>query len=264
MMKWFGIGTAVVALVATLGISPVGGQEQPRGQSGQEPRTQPGSERSAPQQPAHTSEAAARKDAQAFVNEMTIANLAEVQLGQMATEKAADNDVKAYGQMMVKDHTKANDELKQVASQLKVQPPAQVDQKHKDLADKLSKLQGAQFDREYVNAMVQGHQEVLGKLRAHAGSALPSEHKGAAGEHPGVRQERGLPNVTTTAARPVAGDESLAGAQAGRGATTVPGKGDTQGRAHGDDALTQWAAKTIPVVQMHLDRAKELQSKVAK
>jgi len=262
-MKWFGIVTAVVALAATLGLSPVAGQE-PRGQSGQEPRTQPGGERTAPQRPAQTSEAAARTDAQAFVSEMTIANLAEVQLGQMATQKAADADVKAFGQMMVKDHTQANEELKQIASQLKAQPPAQLDQKHKELADKLSKLQGAQFDREYVNAMVQGHQEVLGKLKARAGSALPSDHQGASGEHPGARPEKGLPNTTSSSSRPAADDESLAKAQAGRGATTTPGKGDTQGRAHGDDALTQWAAKTIPKVQMHLDRAKELQQKVAK
>ena len=50
--------------------------------------------------------------------------------------------MKAFGQMMVNDHSQANDELKKVASQLKIQLPTQLDQKHKDLVDKLSKLQG--------------------------------------------------------------------------------------------------------------------------
>ena len=114
---------------------------------------------------------------------MTIAGLAEVQLGKMATERAANADVKAFGQMMVKDHTQANNELKQLASQLKVQTPTELDQKHKELVDKLSKLQGSEFDREYMNAMVQGHQEVLGKLRARAETTLPAPGA-AAGEHP--------------------------------------------------------------------------------
>jgi putative membrane protein len=179
-----------------------------------------------------------------------------VQLGKTATEKSANADVKAYGQMMVKDHSQASEELKQIAMQLNVQPPTQLDQKHKDLADKLSKLQGAEFDREYINAMVQGHQEVLGKLRARADAALPGAH-GAAGEHPGAgRAPEGLPNTTSNTNKPVARDSEVAQSQTGRGATT--------GRGHGDEQLTQWAAKTLPKVQMHLDRARELQQKVAK
>ena len=87
-------------------------------------------------------------DSKAFVNDLTIAGLAEVQLGKLAAERGASPDVKSFGQMMVKDHTQAANELKPIAMQLNVQQPTQVDQKHKDLADKLSKLQGSEFDRE--------------------------------------------------------------------------------------------------------------------
>ena len=104
-------------------------------------------------------------DSKAFVNDLTIAGLAEVQLGKLAAERGASPDVKSFGQMMVKDHTQAANELKPIAMQLNVQQPTQVDQKHKDLADKLSKLQGSEFDREYINAMVMGHEEVAAKLR---------------------------------------------------------------------------------------------------
>ena len=106
-------------------------------------------------------------DSKAFVNDLTIAGLAEVQLGKLAAERGASPDVKSFGQMMVKDHTQAANELKPIAMQLNVQQPTQVDQKHKDLADKLSKLQGSEFDREYINAMVMGHEEVAAKLRTH-------------------------------------------------------------------------------------------------
>ncbi|HYJ94571.1 MAG TPA: DUF4142 domain-containing protein [Vicinamibacterales bacterium] len=104
-------------------------------------------------------------DSKAFVKDLTIAGLAEVQLGKLAAERGASPDVKSFGQMMVKDHTQAANELKPIAMQLNVQQPTQVDQKHKDLADKLSKLQGSEFDREYINAMVMGHEEVAAKLR---------------------------------------------------------------------------------------------------
>jgi len=196
---------------------------------------------------------------------MTIANLAEVQLGKMASEKASNSDVKAFGQMMVQDHTQANNELKQIASQLKVQPTTQLDQKHKDLSDKLSKLNGAAFDREYINAMVMGHEEVLGKLRGRAEAGVSGAHSSAATDHGAAAErtgtagnrndaERDQPNTTGNSSRP-AQDPALARSQAGKGATTNLG--------NGDQALTQWAAKAVPVVQKHLDRAREIQKKVA-
>jgi predicted outer membrane protein len=97
---------------------------------------------------------------------MAIAGMAEVQLGKLASDRAADADVKAFGQMMVTDHTKASGELLQLASGAGVQPPKQLDAKHQQLVDKLSKLRGAEFDREYVSAMVMGHEEVVAMLRS--------------------------------------------------------------------------------------------------
>jgi putative membrane protein len=240
-MKWVWIGTAVAALTIAVATSPVYGQE---------PGVQSGKDKATSQRPAETSAQAARADAQAFVNDMTIAGLAEVQLGKIATERAANADVKAFGQMMVDDHTEAGNELKQVAMQLKLQQPAQLEQKHKDLVDKLSKLQGAEFDREYMNAMVQGHQEVLGKLRARVEIKVPAPGA-AASEHP-------------------VGEHPLSSTARGQGTETSkppaqnPGVGDTTGRGHGEHALTQWAAMALPTVQKHLDRARELQQKVAK
>jgi len=234
-MTRFGIGILVVALAVAASSALIDAQDS-RGQTGT----------ATAQRPAAPAPHAARTDAQGFIDDMTIAGLAEVQLGQLASERAANADVKAFGQMMVKDHTQANDELKQIASQMNLQTPTQLDQKHKDLVDKLSKLQGSEFDREYINAMVQGHQEVLGKLRARAEMTLPAPGA-AAGEHPAGT---GKPDVTKP-------DTTKPAAQ-------NPAVGHTTGGGHGDQALTQWAAKAIPTVQKHLDRAKEIQQKIAK
>lgn len=115
-------------------------------------------------------------DAAAFVSEMAIAGMAEVQLGKMAAERAASADVKSFGATMVKDHTAANNDLKRVAGQMNIPLPAQLDKKHQALVDRLSELRGAAFDREYMDAMVTGHQEVENKLEVRA--AGQSQSKG--------------------------------------------------------------------------------------
>ena len=106
-----------------------------------------------------------------FVNDLVIANMAEVELGKLAVERGANTEVKKFGQMMIDDHTKAGDKLKSVASAQNIPVPTDLDDKHRDLRDKLAKLSGSAFDREYVAAMVEGHEGVAGKLESRVDSA---------------------------------------------------------------------------------------------
>jgi len=92
-----------------------------------------------------------------FVTDAAIGGMAEVKLGQMASEKATNADVKQFASRMVTDHSKANEELKTVASQQSITLPTELDAKHQALADKLSKLSGTEFDRAYVKEMVKDH-----------------------------------------------------------------------------------------------------------
>jgi predicted outer membrane protein len=174
-----------------------------------------------------------------FINDMAIASMAEVELGRLATSRAQSADVKAFGEMMVKDHTQANMDLSRIASQMNVTLPKDLDQKHKDLAAKLSKLTGAAFDREYVNAMVTGHQDVEGKLRARAATKMTSATPGTSAASTGT---------SSTPGSTLPGDRVTAG---------------TSGSAsEGERDVNAWATKTLPTVQHHLTRAKELQRTV--
>lgn len=83
----------------------------------------------------------------------------EVQLGQLATQKAAHADVKQFGQRMVDDHTRASQQLMQLASQLNVSLPQDLSSEGQQTMDRLSKLSGAAFDREYMSQMVKDHQK---------------------------------------------------------------------------------------------------------
>jgi putative membrane protein len=96
-----------------------------------------------------------------FVNKTAVGGMAEVALGQMASTKATNPDVKAFAGRMVTDHGKANDELKQLAQTKGVTLPSDVDQESKDAADKLSKPSGKEFDKSYMDAMVKGHEGVV-------------------------------------------------------------------------------------------------------
>ncbi|MBV9067244.1 MAG: DUF4142 domain-containing protein [Acidobacteria bacterium] len=108
-----------------------------------------------------TSSAAATVDPgdQEFMNKAAQGGMAEVILGQMASSKGTSPDVKNFGNRMVSDHGKANDELKQLAQTKGVTLPADIDDESKKMSDKLSKLNGKDFDKEYIGGMVEDHEK---------------------------------------------------------------------------------------------------------
>ena len=101
-----------------------------------------------------------------FVDNLGVAGMAEVELGKMAVERAANADVRKFGQMMVDDHTKAGERLMSIATEHSISMPTELDAEHRDLRERLAKLQGAVFDNEYMYAMVEGHQKVAEELEA--------------------------------------------------------------------------------------------------
>lgn len=111
-----------------------------------------------------TSRSAADKTAnmptlKSFATKAAQGGMAEVELGRLATQKASNDRVKQFGQKMVDDHSKANNDLKQAASQESIELPADTDAKHKHAMQKLSGLSGAAFDKAYMAEMVKDHVE---------------------------------------------------------------------------------------------------------
>ena len=177
-----------------------------------------------------------------FVTEMLRDGSAEVQLGNLASERAQSPDVKQFGQMMVKDHTKAGEQLKQIAAQYNIQPETTaLDDDHQDLMERLSKLRGAEFDREYMSAMVDGHEDVLDALESRADRAQGTSGVGAPGAADRSTSDQAGRNTT---------------GQADRGATSTFGSGQA------DSGINRWAADTLPVVRGHLERARSIEQKL--
>lgn len=123
--------------------------------------------------------------------------MSEVMNGQLAEKNAAAKDVKDFGRMMVTDHTKANDELKALASKKNITLPATVSAEHQQMHDDLAKKTGKDFDKAYMDMMVDDHQKTIDLFQNEANNGTDADMKA-------------------------------------------------------------WAAKTLPILQQHLDKAKKI------
>ncbi|HEX2218901.1 MAG TPA: DUF4142 domain-containing protein [Gemmatimonadales bacterium] len=105
-----------------------------------------------------------------FVQQAGSGGLAEVQLGKLAQRKGASEEVKQFGQRMVTDHTKSNQELATAAQNAGLNVPSAPLPKHQKKMDKLSGKSGAEFDKAYMSAMVNDHTKQLELFRQEAQS----------------------------------------------------------------------------------------------
>ena len=106
-----------------------------------------------------------------FVKKAASGGMAEVELGQLAVKNGSSEQVKQFGQRMIDDHTKANDQLKQIASQEHVKLPTEPDQQDRATKARLEKLTGAQFDQAYMSEMVTDHKKDVAEFARESKSA---------------------------------------------------------------------------------------------
>jgi putative membrane protein len=93
-----------------------------------------------------------------FIDHVARDNEGEIELGKLAVQKTQSPEVKALAQRLVTDHSKANQQLKRLAQKESVSVPTGVGKEQKDLRAQLEKLNGAAFDRAFVDAEVKDHQ----------------------------------------------------------------------------------------------------------
>ena len=136
-----------------------------------------------------------------FVDEQLAMGTAEIELGRLAQKRGTHADVKEFGAMMVRDHEMAGDELKPIAARVNTtrENAATADKHgdHKEHFEELSKLSGRDFDRRYIDQMIEDH-------------------------------EKGIEDV------------------------------ERQAENANDAAVKSWAAKTLPKMRQHLERAKSI------
>jgi putative membrane protein len=112
-----------------------------------------------------------------FVMDAAAGGMYEVEAGQIASTKGTSNHVKMVGQQMVTDHSKANDQLMDIAKRKAVAMPPTMTVQQKEMISKLNNLQGTDFDKEYLKQQEKAHRETIAKFQKEAKSGGDAEIK---------------------------------------------------------------------------------------
>jgi len=114
--------------------------------------------------------------------------MAEVEMGNLAQQQGSAANVKEFGRKLVQDHTKANNDLKDIASRENITLPADMSADERKTLDRLSKLSGAKFDSEFAKESVDDHEKDIKEfekeaesgqnqsLKSFSSSTLPTLH----------------------------------------------------------------------------------------
>ncbi len=103
-----------------------------------------------------------------FMEEAAYGGLLEVELGQYAQQNAQDARVRNFGAMMVRDHSKANNELKALAASKNITIPTALDDKHLDKINDIKEKRGFEFDKAYMKEMIDDHENDVDKFKKQA------------------------------------------------------------------------------------------------
>ena len=122
---------------------------------------------------AETQGTKANKADEMFIKDAMQGDLAEVNMGKLAQEKAQSQGVKDFGKMLEQDHGEHSQKVQGKAQELGVTPPQEPNTTQKSMYDRLSKLSGGQFDDQFVKAMVTDHKKDIAKYEKEAKSKGP-------------------------------------------------------------------------------------------
>ena len=119
---------------------------------------------------------------QTFVTKAAEGGMAEVEMAKLAKSSAESEEVKAFAQKMVDDHTKANDKLAAIANEKDAKLPSAPGAEHQKKLDELKKLSGAAFDAKYMKIQVEAHEKMHGLMKQQAKSGADADLKAFASE----------------------------------------------------------------------------------
>jgi putative membrane protein len=174
-MKRYLFAIVILAALSILAAFSDAAAQQPQQSQPQERRTA-GQQRQDQPQAQQPTGALSRSDRD-FVTKAAQDGMAEVALGELAARQASNNEVKQFAQRMVDDHSKANNELKELASKKGIAFPSEVSAKQRASQDRMAKLSGADFDREYMRAMVKDHDSAVALFEKESRSGSDPELK---------------------------------------------------------------------------------------
>jgi putative membrane protein len=147
---------------------------------GQPNSSLPGADTSAPSTPSFAD--------QAFVEDTLKNNQAQVQMSQLAQQKASSGDVKDFSQRMIQIHTQLNQQLVPLAKQLDVSQNQKPSKEQKKEIAQLEQLSGPDFDTAYLQAMAKEQEHSLKQFKSEQSAQNPMIQKAAKMDEPVLTQ----------------------------------------------------------------------------
>lgn len=117
----------------------------------------------------------AKEDDSQYLVDAAETDLKEIEIGKLAQQKSTDADVKAYGKMLVDDHTKSFNDVKALAGKKQITLPATVTEDGQDEYNKLNEKTGLDFDKKFAEMMVDGHEKNIEKAQKASEKASDEE-----------------------------------------------------------------------------------------
>jgi putative membrane protein len=139
--------------------------------------------------PAQAGEQQLAQEDMEFATDAAEGGLMEVQLGELAQQQAESREVKDFGQRMVEDHGKANEQLMQIAQQKGIELPKEPSEEAQKIYEELQQKSGQEFDQAYMDEMVSDHEEDVETFQEYSGSGQDSDLTSFAEETLPVLQE---------------------------------------------------------------------------
>ena len=112
-----------------------------------------------------------------FMEKAAQGGMAEVALGKLAEQNGQSQGVKDFGKRMVNDHSKANDQLQQIASRQGVTLPTEMSAQDHATQERLSQLHGEAFDKAYMKDMVSDHHKAIAEFKKESTSGKDPQVK---------------------------------------------------------------------------------------
>jgi predicted outer membrane protein len=188
-----------------------------------------------------------------FLSRAMEMNTAEIRMAELAVDKAQNPNIKDFAQMVIRDHNQALARLRELRDNrlaLSISGKTDIDQKttkniadvsltpqDQQMLDRLSKLSGADFDREFMNTMIQDHRE---------GIRVFDAQSKAHGANPGGKQPAATSGQNTTREKPEPADR----------------KNYSMAELKRDLDTADFASATLPTMQQHLQKAEDIQKQL--
>jgi putative membrane protein len=164
---------ATASFIAAFVVTPVWPQQQ-----GNPAAAMPGTETGSGIPASNQSNVADRN----FARAAAAGGLAEVELGRLADHNGHSSEARQFGQRMVNDHSKANDQLKQIAAAANIPLPNAPGPEDQAMRDHLDKMQGDTFDRDYIRGQITAHQDTAQLFEYEIGSGQDLQLKNFASQ----------------------------------------------------------------------------------